>query len=221
MFADIAPVYDRMNGVMSLRLHHRWRKFAVHQLHVQEGDTGLDLCSGTGDFLKPLRDAVGKSGHIMGIDFCKPMLNFCQPKIGNDRNSTLLAVGDACRIPLASHSVDAVTVGWGMRNVADLDSAHQEIFRILKSNGRFVSLECAIPKNPMIRSVSMFVNRFVLPTMGRVLGNGIAYTYLPESVRKFGTRDEICRQMSQAGFQEVTWTDLFFGNICLFQGVKP
>ncbi len=221
MFSEIAPVYDRMNGVMSLRLHHRWRNFAVQQLALEKGDTVVDLCTGTGDFLKPLRDVVGSSGRIFGIDFCKPMLELCSPKIAADKSATLLAVGDACRIPIASNSVKAVTVGWGMRNVSDLELAHQEIFRILKPGGRFVSLECSIPKNRLFRSISLFVNRFILPTLGRALGNCMAYTYLPESVRKFGTRDEICNQMRQTGFEKVTCTDLFFGNICLFRGVKP
>ncbi len=220
MFAEIAPVYDRMNGVMSLRLHHRWRNFAVQQLALSKGDTVVDLCTGTGDFLKPLRDAVGSDGRIFGIDFCKPMLELCLPKISEDKLATLLAVGDACRIPIASNSVNAVTVGWGMRNVADLDSAHQEIFRLLKSGGRFVSLDCSIPQNPLIRGAANIVNKFGLPTLGRILGKGSAYKYLPESVKTFGTRDQICGQMKAAGFADVTCTDLFFGNICIFLGVK-
>src|SRR5687768_16386045 len=93
MFDDIAPTYDLLNSIMSLRLHHRWRTFAVRQLHLKAGDSALDLCCGTGDFLRPLRGAVGSGGRLLGIDFSLPMLDRAKRKGASE-----VALGDACRL---------------------------------------------------------------------------------------------------------------------------
>ncbi len=217
MFAEIAPSYDLLNGVMSFSLHHRWRSDAVKLLRIQPGEKALDLCCGTGDFLPPLNKAVGEAGFVTGIDFCLPMLEHAQKKVSTPHLST----GDACQLPVASESFNAVSVGWGIRNVPDIDLAHREIFRVLTKGGRFVSLDMARPTNSVMRILSEFVFNTIVPKLGSIFGRTQAYTYLPKSTQRFKTREELKVSMEQAGFVEVRWKNLMFGNICIHWGLKP
>jgi demethylmenaquinone methyltransferase/2-methoxy-6-polyprenyl-1,4-benzoquinol methylase len=215
MFADIAPTYDRLNSIMSLRLHHRWRAYAVSKLNLKPGDSALDVCCGTGDFMAPLQMAVGAQGKVFGVDFCLPML-----EVAKKKDHPGVTLGDACQLPIQANSVQAVSVGWGIRNVPDIDAAHRELFRVLKPGGRFVSLDMAVPRNPVIRVPSQFVGNVILPRIGALFGKTKAYTYLPKSTQKFKSREELKASMEQAGFKEVAYKDLFFGNICVHWGQK-
>lgn len=218
MFAHIAGGYDRMNGLMSLGLHHRWRGFAVSRLELRPGDRVLDVCCGTGDFMIPLRRAVGASGRVMGVDFCLPMLEGAREKLGGGS----LALGDACRLPVASSAFDAVSVGWGLRNVPDLDAALGEAHRVLRGGGRFVSLDMALPRPALVRAVAGFALRRVLPLLGRLLRlGGEAYAYLPESTQRFASREALAAAMERAGFVDVATRDLMLGNLCVHWGRKP
>ncbi len=231
MFGNIARGYDRMNGLMSLGLHHRWRGFAVSRLALKPGGRALDVCCGTGDFMLPLRRTVGSEGQVMGVDFCLPMLEGAKEKFeggSTGKDSALhprpsaLALGDACRLPIASDAFDAVSVGWGLRNVPDLDAALREAFRVLKREGRFVSLDMARPRNPVVRIVAEFTLRRVLPLLSRLIGLGTeAYTYLPESTLRFASRETQAAAMERAGFVDVAYRDLMLGNLCVHWGRKP
>lgn len=216
MFADIAPNYDVCNSLMSMFLHHRWRRFAVRKLQLKPGMSAIDICCGTGDFMKPLREAVGAAGRVSGFDFCLPMLEKAKQKMPN----TSLGLGDACRLPIRSEVVDAASVGWGIRNVPDIDGAHREIHRILKRGGRFVSLDMALPRNGLIRKISEFFSLKVLPKLGALFGKSEAYTYLPESTQRFLSREELKSSMERAGFVDVEYKDLLMGNICVHWGRK-
>ena len=215
LFADIAANYDVVNSALSLRLHHRWRREAVRMLDLSSGDTVADICCGTGDFAMPLRQAVGAGGRVVGFDFCLPMLVKAREK----KVPMTLGSGDACALPLASASFDGVAVGWGLRNVADLESALQEIRRILKPGGRFVSLDMAKPKGRLLRSVSSAVISAFTPTVGALFGNKDSYKYLPKSTDRFATREEQIEAMRRAGFAEARYKDMFFGNICIHWGL--
>ena len=250
MFSSIAPGYDRMNGLMSFGLHHRWRGFAVSRLALKPGDRVLDVCCGTGDFMLPLRRAVGPEGRVVGVDFCLPMLEGARDKLADRTSSPLgegrvgvlapsdrlstpplplprgrgsdLALGDACRLPLASSTFDAVSVGWGLRNVPDLDAALHEAARVLRTQGRFVSLDMARPRNSLVRWTAEFSLRRVLPLLGRLLGlKEDAYAYLPESTLRFASRETLAAAMERAGFVDVAHRDLMLGNLCVHWGRKP
>jgi demethylmenaquinone methyltransferase / 2-methoxy-6-polyprenyl-1,4-benzoquinol methylase len=216
MFGEIAPTYDLLNGMMSLSLHHRWRAFAVRQLHLRPGDRALDVCCGTGDFLRPLERAVGAEGKVAGLDFSRPMLDRARRKV---RAGLLL--GDACRLPVRERSFDGVSVGWGIRNVPDVDEAHRELFRVLRGGGRFVSLDMARPRNPLLRAGSGFMFHRLVPLLGRLFGKREAYTYLPKSTDSFLTREELAESMRRAGFVDVGWKDLMLGNVCVHWGRRP
>ncbi|RYG48524.1 methyltransferase domain-containing protein, partial [bacterium] len=159
---------------------------------------------------------VGAGGRVVGSDFCLPMLERARPKTDAE-----LTLADACALPFAGHSFDGVSVGWGIRNVPDIDLAHREAYRVLRSGGRFVSLDMAQPRNPLVRSVSRFLFRTAVPLLGRLFGARDAYTYLPESTERFHSREALADSMRRAGFAEVAWRDLHFGNLCIHTGRKP
>jgi demethylmenaquinone methyltransferase/2-methoxy-6-polyprenyl-1,4-benzoquinol methylase len=216
MFAEIAPTYDLCNSLMSLSLHRRWRAWAVRFLDLKPGDKALDVCSGTGDFLKPLRRICGTEGMVAGADFCLPMLERAKNKLAD-----ALLLSDASRLPIRSGSFNGVTVGWGIRNVPDADRAHIEIARILKKGGRFVSIDMARPRNVIVRKASEFIFNGMIPLLGTLFGKRRAYTYLPKSTAAFKTREELKASMEKAGLTDVQYKDLFFGNICAHWGRKP
>ncbi|MGE0000739.1 MAG: class I SAM-dependent methyltransferase, partial [Fimbriimonadaceae bacterium] len=139
VFNRIAPVYDRGNAILSLGLEQRWRAAAVARTELDPGDCALDLCCGTGAFLPLLRKSVGPAGRVVGLDVCLPMLQ----RVGERVSHSQLVLADACRIPVASGSFDAVTVGWGLRNVPDLQSCLSEAVRSLRPGGTLVSLDMA------------------------------------------------------------------------------
>lgn len=216
MFAEIAPVYDRLNSVMTMRRHLTWRSLAVKQLSLKPGDTVLDVCCGTGDFMVPLGAAVGPGGRVVGVDFCRPMLVIAKRKLGE----AVLMVGDAGCLPFAPGVFDGATVGWGLRNVPDLDRALAEIARCLRPGAKLVCLDTQTPRNAAVRWVSRLLSHGLLPKMGAVLGAREAYTYLPKSTERFVSREELAHALSRAGFVEVGYRDLMLGNVCMHWGTR-
>lgn len=216
MFADVAPSYDLMNSLMCFRLHNAWRRRAVAALDLERGDFALDVCCGTGDFSALLRQAVGPEGTVVGLDFCPPMLAVALEK----QVDADFVVGDACALPFKDGSFDAVTVGWGLRNVPDVTAAVSEIHRVLKKGGRFVTLDMARPRSGLVGAVSERVFHSVVPVLGRLFGKTDAYTYLPKSTLQFLSRQEMGALMSNTGFSSVIHKDFFFGNVCMHWGVK-
>ena len=217
MFADIAPTYDLLNSVMSLRLHYRWRSIAVKTLNLSPGDTVLDVCCGTGCFLDPLKRVVGDSGRLIGVDFCAPMLEIASKRHGRTCG---LAVGDACDLPVATGLFDGVTVGWGLRNVPSVETALREVLRVLKSGGRFVSLDMSRPQG-VLGALSEKVFHTLVPVVGTLFGKREAYTYLPKSTLRFLPPAELAEALSSLGFVDVWHQPLFFGNVGMVGGRKP
>ena len=215
MFGQIAPTYDRVNRILSFNSDRGWRRKALDLIQVKPGDFALDLCCGTGDFLTELR---ARGASVVGVDFCRPMIELARPKIDGKNQ---LAVGDACQIPLQSGQFDVVTVGWGIRNVPDIDLAHREIFRVLKPGGRFASVDMAIPSNPIIAAISNWSFRRLVPILGQLFKSREAYTYLPESTQLFMTREQLKSSMESAGFKDIRYQNLRMGNICIHWGTKP
>lgn len=217
LFASIAPRYDLLNSLLSFNQHGRWRKEAVRWAAPQPGESALDVCCGTGDFLLPLREAVGAKGSLAGLDFCQPMLDIAAQKPGHDAR---LVLGDACDLPWQDESFDVVTVGWGLRNVPDLDKALSEARRVLRPGGRFVSLDMVRPSTFLGRMGEQAFH-LISPLLGRIFGQKQAYEYLPKSTTRFLSRSELRARLEAAGFTEARDRDFMFGNIALHKGVKP
>lgn len=223
MFAEVAPQYDRLNAILSFSMHKQWRRFAVALAHPQSGDTCLDVCTGTGDFAVDLARTVGTSGKVIGADFCEPMIRNGMDKIGKASGGAIaMMVADAEHLPYPDAHFDVVTVGFGVRNVAHLDQAVAEMARVAKSGGRVVILEFNRPRSTAWYKpfVDFYLFR-VLPRIGGLFSRREAYTYLPESMKHFVSREKLTELMEGAGLQNISVRDLNFGTVCIHLGTKP
>lgn len=194
MFDRIAPVYDVMNRIMTAGLDRTWRRLAVEAV-VQPGDRVLDACCGTGDLAIA---AEREGGIVTGLDFSAEMLVRARRKSG----SITWVQGDLLALPFEDASFDAATVGFGVRNVADLEAGLRELRRVLRPGGRLAILEITQPRGPLRPFFSLWFDR-VVPLLGKVLPGGKAYTYLPASVRRFPGAGGLAALMHDAGFGDV------------------
>ena len=209
MFDRIAPVYDAMNRLMTAGLDQRWRKLAVGAV-VRPGDRVLDACCGTGD----LAIAAARAGaRVTGLDFSPRMLERARRKL----HSVTWVEGDLLALPFEEGSFDAATVGFGVRNVADLPRALAELRRVLVPAGRLAILEITQPRGALAPFYRLWFDR-VVPLLGRALRGGSAYTYLPASVRRFPSPDELAELVREAGFAGVRYRLLAGGIVALHVG---
>jgi demethylmenaquinone methyltransferase/2-methoxy-6-polyprenyl-1,4-benzoquinol methylase len=203
MFDRIAPVYDAMNRLMTAGLDRRWRA-ATAQAVVRDGDRVLDVCCGTGDLSIAAREA---GGEVTGIDFSEPMLERARAK----SSEIDWIEGDALALPFADGSFDAVTIGFGLRNLADPERGLAELRRVLRPGGRLAILEITRPRGVLAPFYRFWFDG-VIPLAGKVLPGGSAYSYLPASVRRFPGPEALAKLMDEAAFEEIRWR-LFAGRI--------
>jgi demethylmenaquinone methyltransferase/2-methoxy-6-polyprenyl-1,4-benzoquinol methylase len=195
MFDRIAPVYDAMNRVMTVGLDVRWRRLAAAAA-VRPGDRVLDGACGTGDLA--LADLGAGAGAVVGLDFSPRMLERARRK-----DSRIEWVqGDLLALPFADGSFDAATVGFGVRNVADLGVSLRELRRVLRPGGRLAILEITHPRGLLKPFFGLWFDRLV-PALGKLLPGGAAYSYLPQSVTRFPPAEELAELLRDAGFADV------------------
>ncbi|HEV8102130.1 MAG TPA: class I SAM-dependent methyltransferase [Gaiellaceae bacterium] len=210
MFDRIAPVYDVMNRVMTAGLDIRWRRLAA-QAAVRPGDRVLDAACGTGDLA--IADRKAGAARVTGLDFSEKMLERARRKADLE-----WIQGDMLALPFAEGTFDAATVGFGVRNVADLELALRELRRVLKPGGRLAILEITQARGPLKPFFSLWFDRIV-PLLGKVLPGGSAYTYLPESVKRFPTAEGLVELLVSSGFGEVEFRLLGGSIVALHTGV--
>ena len=212
LFTAIAPRYDFLNHLLSLNVDRSWRRAAVARLGWEARPNGvyLDLCAGTLDLAAELARRPGFRGTVLGADFAVPML-----VRGKGKASRTVPVGaDALALPFPDAAFDGALVGFGVRNLADLDAGLVEAARVLKPGARFVILEFATPRFAPLRAVYLFYFRHILPAVGRMVSkHRDAYTYLPESVLAFPEPEALARRFAAAGFHDVGF-ELLTGGIC-------
>lgn len=212
MFTAIAPRYDFLNHLLSFNVDRSWRRAAVARLGWEARPTGvyLDLCAGTLDLAAQLARQPGFRGTVLGADFVVPML-----ARGKGKAPRAVPVGaDALALPFPDAAFDGALVGFGVRNLADLDAGLREAARVLKPGARFVILEFATPRWAPLRAAYFFYFRHILPAVGRMVSkHRDAYTYLPESVLAFPEPEALARRVAAAGFSNVGF-ELLTGGIC-------
>jgi len=209
MFDRIAPVYDVMNRAMTAGLDQRWRRLTARAV-VRPGDDVLDACCGTGDLAIAAREA---GGNVTGLDFSEPMLERARRK-----DATIEWIrGDLLELPFGDGSFDAVTVGFGVRNVADLERGLAELRRVLRPGGRLGILEITRPRGPLQLFYRLWFD-LLIPLAGRLLPGGKAYTYLPASVRRFPGPEALSTLLEAHGFGGVSFRRLGGGIVALHTG---
>jgi demethylmenaquinone methyltransferase / 2-methoxy-6-polyprenyl-1,4-benzoquinol methylase len=221
MFDRVAGNYDALNSVMTAGLHHRWRERAAEQTELRPGDSALDVCCGTGDLALELAGRVAPTGHVVGCDFSEPMLDLAREKSSaRGAEGIRFEWADALALPYDGDRFDAATVGFGVRNLADLDRGLSEMARVLKPGGRLVILEITQPTRPPLSVFfSLWFDRIV-PLLGAFSSDPEAYSYLPESVRSFPDPRRLAEKMDGAGFERIRYTVLAGGIIAIHSGAK-
>jgi demethylmenaquinone methyltransferase / 2-methoxy-6-polyprenyl-1,4-benzoquinol methylase len=203
MFDRIAPVYDVMNHVMTAGLDRRWRRITIDET-VRADDRVLDACCGTGDLAIGAR---GRGADVVGLDFSERMLE----RAARKEPQIEWVQGDVLALPFEDGSFDAVTVGFGVRNVEDLEAGVRELRRVLRPGGRLGILEITTPRGRLAPFYRVWFDR-VVPALGKVLPGGAAYTYLPASVRRFPGPDDLAALLERTAFVGVRYR-LFAGGI--------
>jgi len=217
MFDDIAPVYDRLNTIMTFGLDAGWRRAAVDEADVTTGSSVADVACGTGRLTAALAERVGPFGRVIGVDLSDGMLEQARAEYG-DLVQVEFRRGDALALPIDDHAVDAATIGFGLRNLADFEAGFRELARIVRPGGRVVCLELTIPRPRWWGRLAHGTFRRAAPLAGSLFGRGQAYRYLPDSLDGFPDAARLARTMRAAGLADVHYRRLGFGMVALHHG---
>jgi len=223
MFAAIAGRYDLLNHLLSGHIDKRWRRLVARKLRESIGSPGaqiLDVACGTGDLSLTLSETTG--ARVVGTDFCRPMLEIAARKTANREPDIPLIEGDALHLPFRDCSFEAVTIGFGLRNLSDIERGLAELLRVLKPGGYVAVLEFSKPVVPGFRRLfNMYFTR-VLPFFGGLIsGSKSAYQYLPDSVTRFPDQKELSSLMRKLGLESVEYENLTGGIAALHTGKRP
>ena len=222
-FSSSARRYDLMNSVMSLGIHHLWRRSAVRMIGLRAGDRVLDVCGGTADLSILAAQAVGPRGRVVLYDFNRAMIEAGRPKVARAAltDRVRFVQGDAQEIALAAGQFDAAMVGFGVRNLTRPERGLEEMHRVLKPGGRLMCLEFSRPASAWFRRLYDLHSFLYLPLVMRLLGPSMpSYTYLPESIRRFPPPDELSAMLERIGFTRVTYRRLTNGIAVVHTAVK-
>jgi len=222
-FTPIAATYDRADALLSLGLHFLWKQATVRGLGLGPGESLLDVCGGTADLAVLAARHLGPGGRAVVCDFNRPMMEAGRIKSGRARSGGIVSFiqGDAESLPFAHASFDAVTVGFGLRNLVDLDRGIREIARVLKPGGRLAALEFSLPRRRWQRSLYAFYSfRLMLPAARFISGTDGPYRYLAESIRVFEPPEELAGRLARAGIAGVACRPVSLGIATIYSGQK-
>lgn len=221
LFRRVAPRYDFLNRLLSLRRDVRWRRFTARHAGLGPADEVLDVATGTGDLAFDLVRTMGAEGRVVGLDFSEDMLAHAHAKAQKfglaDR--CRFVQGNALHLPFDDDSFAAATIAFGLRNVIDREACLQEMRRVVRPGGRVLVLEFSQPVWPVFKQLYLLYFRHVLPLIGRLVqGDADTYRYLPETVLKFPDQDALAATMRELGFRNVRYHNLTGGISCLHIG---
>ena len=228
LFSAIARYYDFLNSLLSLKRDKMWRRETVKASTVEPTHKVLDVCTGTGELALAYSDTIGAEGFVIGSDFCFEMLvigdqKLQQPVGAVSNRTTDFLAADTLTLPFLDNTFDVVSVGFGIRNVSDLEMGIREMTRVAVPGGRVVILEFTQPTHPLFRGLYYFYFTKILPFVGNLISRNKddAYGYLPRSVMKFPDCDALKAVMEQCGLMDVHFYRKTFGIVAIHVGKKP
>ncbi|MCD0461674.1 bifunctional demethylmenaquinone methyltransferase/2-methoxy-6-polyprenyl-1,4-benzoquinol methylase UbiE [Roseiconus lacunae] len=225
MFRQIAPKYDLMNHLLSMNIDKYWRRCAVKRLNLVPNIPVLDTCTGTGDLAMAIARAAPSGVEVIGSDFCGAMLEIARRKreTGDATETIDYVEADSQQLPFGSDLFQAVTVAFGLRNVADTDRGLAELTRVCKPGGKVIVLEFSRPRLPGLKQIYNGYFRYILPKVGQWFAKNdkSAYSYLPDSVSRFPDGEALAERMRTAGLSDVQYKPLTFGVCTIYEGTKP
>ncbi|MBR9907242.1 MAG: bifunctional demethylmenaquinone methyltransferase/2-methoxy-6-polyprenyl-1,4-benzoquinol methylase UbiE [Gammaproteobacteria bacterium] len=223
VFNSVAQKYDVMNDLMSFGIHRLWKRYTIDSSGVRTGMKVLDIAGGTGDLTAQFSKRVGPTGEVVLADINDAMLEVGRDKLRNRGivGNVRYVQANAEELPFADDSFDIITIAFGLRNVTDKQKALESMFRVLKPGGRLLVLEFSKPVQPLLNQAYDFYSFNVLPKMGQmVAGDAESYQYLAESIRMHPDQETLKGMMEQAGYDQVTYTNLTGGIVALHRGFK-
>jgi demethylmenaquinone methyltransferase/2-methoxy-6-polyprenyl-1,4-benzoquinol methylase len=220
MFDEIAPVYDRMNTLMTLGGDARWRRAAVVATAVGPGDAVIDVACGTGKLAAELADRVGPFGRVIGVDLAPGMIDQARNTFP-DLVQLQFQVANALDLPVAGPEFDAATIAFGLRNLSDFEAGFREMARVVRPGGWVVCLELSVPRPRILGRIYHGIFRRFAPFLGSLFGRRDAYRYLPDSLEGFPDPDRLAATMRAAGLIEVSYRRLALGAVALHRGRVP
>jgi demethylmenaquinone methyltransferase/2-methoxy-6-polyprenyl-1,4-benzoquinol methylase len=220
MFDRISGVYDGMNLAISGFQEPRWRRRTVKASGIGPGDRALDVACGTGKVTTDLYRAAQPGGSALGIDFSSGMIEQARERKDDALEGLVFEQGDALDLPVEADAYDAATICFGMRNLVDYGQGFTEMARAVRPGGRVVCLEITRPSSRLGRLIGRWFD-YVVPIIGRVVGQGGAYSYLVQSTRDYPGPERIAEIMRDAGLEDVDWVGLSGGIVVLHVGVVP
>ncbi len=222
-FDKVARRYDFMNTLLSFGIHYIWKKIAVSMLCPEPGNIVLDLCGGTGDLAVSILKKTGEKGRVVLYDINYEMMKAGKSKKTHHklRKKILFVQGDGEKMALKNNVFDGAIVGFGMRNLTDINAGFKEMHRVLKPGGTMICLEFSRPENAFFRKIYDLYSFYIMPFLGEIFtGSKEAYTYLPESIRFFPGPDELVEKLRTAGFKQVEYRKLTNGIAIIHKGLK-
>lgn len=228
VFTEIANDYDQMNNKMTWGMLKGWQKIVMQKTQLKTGDKGLDVCCGTGEMAFQQREIVGPTGEVVGLDFTQSMLDIANQKLEAHRYQNVRFVqGDAMALPFEDETFQAVTNGFALRNVVNIQKTIDEMARVTASGGRVVCIDVSVPKFFLFRWFFNIYYYKIVPIMGHTVDKNKkigskfpAYTWLAESLKTLPPQDEIKKMFLNAGLKEVDYKGVGFGASTIYWGTK-
>jgi demethylmenaquinone methyltransferase / 2-methoxy-6-polyprenyl-1,4-benzoquinol methylase len=219
LFSALAKRYNAMTDVWTLGLHRLWKRQAMERLALRPGDRVLDVATGTGDLAFAEAAVVGPDDRVVGVDSCAPMLDVARQR---HRGAVDFHEGDAMNLQFGDESFDVVTIGFGLRNVADRGRALREFRRVLRPGGRLMVLDFSTPTSKGLKALHDFLYFGAMPKVGRAVAwHRDAHHYTADSIRTWLTRDELRKAMTEAGFDDARYISLTTGFATIHFGARP
>ena len=223
VFETIYNDYDKMNSIISFRLHMKWREKVNAAMQIQPGSKVLDLCCGTGDWTFALSKAVGPKGQVIGVDFSEGMLSVAKRKGQQHMLDNITFIqGNAMQLPFEVNSFDYITIGFGLRNVPDAKHVLAEMKRVVKPGGMIVILETSQPENILYKPFFWLYFKYIMPFLGKIFAKSyLEYSWLQKSATDFPGMKVLAQWLAEAGFEKISYRSFSGGAAAVHFGFKP